>query len=141
MQGIRKFRGSKTRVFVAAAAVALLTGPSAFAATPRQIERDLRDNGRLDGKYSAADLRAALRNPTLAGYGAPATRAQLRPAVAKVLRAQRQAQPSRQQPLGGAPQTGTLPFTGVDLGLMAAGGAGLLLLGGGLRRMARERQQ
>jgi hypothetical protein len=31
-----------------------------------------------------------------------------------------------------------LPFTGLDLGLIAAGGGGLLLLGGSLKRAGRE---
>ena len=34
---------------------------------------------------------------------------------------------------------GSLPFTGVDLALLSAGGAFLLLLGWGLRRFARVR--
>ncbi len=130
-------------MFLAGAAIALVAVPGALAATPRQIERDLQDNGRLDGKYSTADLRAALRNPTFQGYGTPATRARMKPAVARVIRTQRQTprQTPRQQPLGGARQQGTLPFTGVDLGLMAAGGFGLLLIGGGLRRVARDQQR
>jgi hypothetical protein len=33
----------------------------------------------------------------------------------------------------------TLPFTGLDLALLAAGGAGLLLLGASLRRLGRAR--
>lgn len=40
------------------------------------------------------------------------------------------AQPVRQQ--------GALPFTGIDLGLVAAGGGGLLLLGGALKRAGRR---
>jgi hypothetical protein len=34
-------------------------------------------------------------------------------------------------------RTGALPFTGVDLGLIALGGGGLLVLGGSLRRLGR----
>jgi len=34
---------------------------------------------------------------------------------------------------------GTLPFTGLDLGLIIGGGILLLLLGAGLRRLTRER--
>ena len=40
---------------VMACAVLVLAG-SALAATPQQIYRDYADNGRLDHKYSQADL-------------------------------------------------------------------------------------
>jgi hypothetical protein len=36
-------------------------------------------------------------------------------------------------------RSGSLPFTGVDLGLVAAGGGGLLLLGGALKRAGDRR--
>jgi hypothetical protein len=35
--------------------------------------------------------------------------------------------------------TGGLPFTGLDLSLIVAGALGLMLLGGALRRFARQR--
>ena len=38
------------------------------AATPQQIYRDYADNGRLDQKYSQADLQRALRDVALQGY-------------------------------------------------------------------------
>jgi hypothetical protein len=41
--------------------------------------------------------------------------------------------------VAGAAQGGGLPFTGLDLTLMAVGGATLLLTGAGLRRLARNR--
>ena len=41
---------------------------SALAATPQQIYRDYADNGRLDHKYSQADLQRAQRDAALQGY-------------------------------------------------------------------------
>ena len=43
----------------AVAALALLGAGSAFAATPQKIYRDLADNGRLDGKYTRAEIERA----------------------------------------------------------------------------------
>ena len=45
----------------------------------------------------------------------------------------------RHVPHVAAAQRGALPFTGLDLGLVAAGGGGLLLLGGALKK-ASERE-
>ncbi|MCW2974435.1 MAG: hypothetical protein JWN72_2708 [Thermoleophilia bacterium] len=47
-----------TTLSIAFVAILALAAP-ALAASPAQIFRDLDDNGVLDGKYSAADLRAA----------------------------------------------------------------------------------
>ena len=116
----------KTRVaggIVAAVATALLFAVSAFAATPSQIYKDFADNGRLDGKYSASDLRRALHDATVQGYGSPVV-------VAKM----------KQKPKGGvqggksgggtSPARGGLPFTGAQLGLFMV--VGLSLVGSGL---------
>ena len=51
--------------------IALLAASAASAATPTQIYRDYQDNGRLDGRYSVADLQAALSSPAVQGYGSP----------------------------------------------------------------------
>ena len=51
--------------------IALLAVSAASAATPTQIYRDYQDNGRLDGRYSVADLQAALSSPAVQGYGSP----------------------------------------------------------------------
>ena len=71
-----------------------------------RIYRDYADNGRLDQQYSTADLQAALKDVVLQGYGNENVSAPLAPA----------AQPL-EQTAGRA-----LPFTGVDLALMVAGG-------------------
>jgi hypothetical protein len=107
----------------ACAALALGVGP-AFGATPQQIYRDYKDNGRLDHQYSKADLQRALRDAALQGY----------PHVG--------VQGAVQQALGAqAVKTrGGLPFTGLDLALMAIGGAVLVGAGTSLRKFGRARQ-
>ena len=43
------------------------------------------------------------------------------------------------QPIQQATPTGALPFTGLDLALLVGGGAGLVLVGAGLRRLGANR--
>src|SRR6266516_6138194 len=102
-----------------ACAVALLLAPGSMAGSSMssRIYRDYADNGRLDQQYSTADLQAALNDVVLQGYGNENVSAPLAPA----------AQPL-EQTAGRA-----LPFTGVDLALMVAGGLVLVLTGVGLR--------
>lgn len=111
----------------------LIASSAALAASPNQIYRDFADNGRFDRTYSAAELRATLQSATIQGYGTPAVVAPMNAAIQ-----QRLGQPAGQA-LGVTQQRGTLPFTGLDLALIVAGAVFLLLLGGGLRRLARAR--
>lgn len=106
----------------ACAALALGVGP-ALGATPQQIFKDYADNGRLDHKYSQADLQRAQRDAALQGY----------PRVG--------VQGAIQHSLGARPvqSSGGLPFTGLDLALLAAGGALLLVAGTGLRKLGRAK--
>jgi hypothetical protein len=109
------------------ALLALMTVSTAASASPREIYADYADNGRLDQTYSAGDLRRALADTTIQGYGKPTVKAGLRPAI--------------QKQLGEVGKSsGTLPFTGVDLALLTAGAGLLLLLGLGFRRFGRARQ-
>lgn len=105
-------------------AVALVcVGPSA-AASPQRIYKDLADNGRLDGRYSDADIARAFnlervvstdqRLPAQAEAQAPVTSTAPAPAT------------ERSSP--------TIPFTGLDVALLIVGGVPLLLIGVGLRR-------
>jgi hypothetical protein len=128
---------------------ALIAAPGVLAASPQQIYDDYADNGQLDGTYSRADLKAALTNATVQGYQ-PDKETGIKPAIEKEIN-------SGGTTSGGTTAGGTagatsggstpsavttsggLPFTGLDLGLIAAGAAGLLLLGMGLRRVARQR--
>jgi hypothetical protein len=121
-------------------ALALIAATGAGAATPRQIYADYADNGRLDHHYSKADLQAALNDALIEGYGgtsggslAPAVQTALSRPTSGALGARHTKQASPAAPLAVATRS-TLPFTGIDLALIAVGGALLLLVGGGLRR-------
>jgi hypothetical protein len=115
------------------AVAALLSAPAALAATPEQIYRDFED-GRLDGTYSVAELEAALQDPIVQGYGEQQIVTRLRPALERQVAAQR-------QPLEEAVEREGLPFTGLDLALLTAGGLFLLAFGFSLRRLAKAKQQ
>ena len=112
--------------------IALLTASAATAATPTQIYRDYQDNGRLDGRYSVADLQAALQSPAVQGYGGPTIVPGMRREVRRKLGEQHGVNTTKKA-------TGGLPFTGFDLALLTAGGALLLTVGFGLRRVAKQK--
>jgi hypothetical protein len=104
------------------ATCALLLASGASAATPQQIYRDLADNGWLDRKYSQADLDRALP-----GYGQPERGA----------RSPQAFEAPAAEPAGGDGRA--LPFSGFDLALFGAIGGPLLLIGGGMRHVARTK--
>jgi hypothetical protein len=109
---------------VSACAVAALCGaPAALGATPQQIYRDYSQHGRFTQTYSRADLQRAQRDAALQGY----SHVGVQGAVQQALGAQ-------------AVKRGGLPFTGLDLALMSAGGALLLAAGTGLRRLGRAKK-
>jgi opacity protein-like surface antigen len=114
-------------------AIALLAASAASAATPTQIYRDYQDNGRLDGRYSVADLQAALSSPSVQGYGSPTITPGMKQEIVNKLGAQQGLQGGNNSGNGG------LPFTGFDLALLTVGGALLLSVGFGLRRVARAK--
>jgi opacity protein-like surface antigen len=107
---------------VLACAVLAFAG-AAQAATPQQIYRDYADNGRLDHQYSQADLQRAKRDAALQGYPSVGVQG----AVEQALGAQ------------GVKASGGLPFTGLDLALLAAGGGLLLVVGTGLRKLGKAK--
>jgi hypothetical protein len=124
------------RLITAVTALAVAVGaPSALAATPQQIYKDYADNGRLDGNYSNSDIQRALHDAVLQGY----------PGIKEVSPAKttKKSHPSSGvkgvNKLPAAKRQGALPFTGLDLALMTVGGFSLLLLGGALRRFARNK--
>ena len=123
-----------TAVTAFAAAVAV-GAPGALAATPQQIYKDYADNGRLDGHYSKADLQRALHDAVIQGYK-PAT--SVAPAIKKKISSPSSGVAGAKLPAA-KKQGGALPFTGLDLALMTVGGFSLLLLGGALRRFARNK--
>jgi hypothetical protein len=114
-------------------AIALLAASAATAASPTQIYRDYQDNGRLDGRYSVADLQAALQSPAVQGYGGPTIVPGMRREVRRKLGEQHGVNTTKKAATGG------LPFTGFDLALLTAGGALLLTVGFGLRRVAKQK--
>jgi hypothetical protein len=110
------------------AGIALFLVGAATAATPQQTSQkifaDLADNGRLDGKYTRAQIDRALHEPSLRGYERPSSIR--RPASV----------PSR-EPSVEAGRGLSLPFSGIDLALLVAVGAPILLLGASLGRFTR----
>ncbi len=104
-----------------AGVLALVFATGAAAATPQQIYKDLADNNRLDRRYSYDDLQRALAGD-----------------FRRSLRDHRANQPGRVPsalpPADSDGGRGALPFTGLDVALLTAGGGPLLLLGVALRR-------
>ncbi len=145
------FRARFLGALAAAAAVAALAAGGALAATPQTILNDYRDNGRLDATYSKSDLERALKSAVVQAYGhgktqglKPAIKTKITKAAAKP--ATKATKPTSRQGVLAAPpvkpvktQTSGLPFTGLDLGLIAFGAVALLLFGAALRRFARQR--
>jgi hypothetical protein len=116
----------------AVAAVAF-AAPAALAATPQQIGADLAD-GRLDGTYTHQELSDYYRNAAQQGYGTPVSQSTPPAGSLGVQEGQ------GVEGAAGAQQSGgTLPFTGLDVALLAAGGLFLLALGALLRWASRER--
>jgi hypothetical protein len=110
-------------IFMLVGAVALACVGPAAAASPQRIYKDLADNGRLDGRYSDADIARAFNLERVVRTD------QRRPA---------QAEAQAPETSTSAPATErsspTIPFTGLDLALLVVGGGPLLLIGIGLRR-------
>jgi hypothetical protein len=132
--------------FVFLSAAAFIAVPGALAASPQTIYRDYADNGRLDGTYSRPDLERALSDAVVQAYTGDDTSG-LKPEVEKGT--DNGTGTSGGSTGGGSgaggtspgavQTTGGLPFTGLDLSLIVAGALGLMLLGGALRRFARQR--
>lgn len=117
----------------ALALLALAVVSVATAASPREIYADYADNGRLDRTYSQSDLRNALNDAAVQGYGRPTVTGGMREEI------QDRLDDTGAGGIDTVGRTGSLPFTGVDLALLSAGAGSLLLLGWGLRRFARMR--
>jgi hypothetical protein len=126
---MRRFARGVTVLVVSA----LFAVPMAMAAAPTQVYRDYEDNGRLDGRYSTADLRAALQSPAVQGYGSPTIVPGMKREIQRKLGEQRGFHTT-------VTKRGGLPFTGFDLALLTVGGAFLLSVGLGLRRVARVKR-
>jgi hypothetical protein len=113
----------------AIAALALVGSGSAFAATPQTIYRDLVDNGRLDGKYTRAEIERAFKlPPKVRTDRAPSTALPRKPIAVP------SAGETAQSPRTAKRSDRRVPFSALDAALLVAGGAPLLLIGAGLRR-------
>lgn len=131
-------------------AAAMIAAPGALSATPQEIYKDYADNGTLDQEYSPADLERALKDAAVQQYGKPGSGG-LKPEVEEEID-EGTGGAAGESSGGGTAGGGTagggtspvqasggLPFTGLDLSLIAAGALGLILLGAALRRVARQR--
>lgn len=115
--------GRRTLALCATAVVGLIGASPASAVSPQRIYADLADNGRLDGRYSRADIARALNLPRAVRTDVGVTPSVRRPWATAPTRPR----PSKDSSSG-------LPFTGLDLALLTLGGGPLLLIGLGLRR-------
>ena len=113
-------------------ALALCVMPAAALAssggTTSAIVTDVAKDGKVDGHYTSAQLKAALNSPLLRQYGGQG-------AVESVLTK------SKPATTAAAPATGAadnLPFTGADVFLFVIVGGGLLAAGLVLRRFGRR---
>ena len=106
---------------VALVLVLALTGV-ALAATPWEIYQDYAEDGRLDGTYTVAELRAYLDSAYVDQYGNPVILTALSSIVRSIL-------PAREG----------FPLTGAETALAALGLCALIGAGVGLRRLARAR--
>jgi hypothetical protein len=113
-------RGRRLAGLAMLAAAVLVSAPAAYGATAAQIRADLAD-GRLDGKYTNAELTAFLKDATSQGYPPPGGDVIGSAGVPSEVAGE---------------AAGLLPFTGVDLALLVAGAMVLVLIGFGLRRLA-----
>ncbi|HWL34245.1 MAG TPA: hypothetical protein VNP89_11635 [Gaiellaceae bacterium] len=123
----------RLRIVSALALLALMVVSAASAASPSEIYADYADNGRLDANYSDSDLRNALNDAAVQGYGKPTVTPGMRGEIEEELRDE-----DAGTDAVGRTDT-TLPFTGVDLALLTVGAGFLLLLGLGFRRLGRAR--
>jgi hypothetical protein len=113
----------RTLLVCATAVIGLIGVAPAAAVPPQRIYADLADNGRLDGRYSRADIARALDVEQVVGSDARRPPSGRRPAA-----------PTLPRPRSAKESAASLPFTGLDLALLTLGGGPLLLLGFGLRR-------
>ncbi len=123
---------ARTRRLIAAGFVlslALAGGSAASAASPQEIYRDLGDNGVLDGNYTRGEIERALNPRQVLGTDAR------RPALSSKRNLDGPEPVGAATPAPEARGDGRrVPFSGLDLALLIAGGAPLLLIGAGLRR-------
>ena len=123
-----------TRFIVPLVALALCVMPAAAIASSggstQAIVKDVAKDGKVDGKYTSAELKAALASPLLKQYGGQG-------AVESVLTTKKP-KSTKSTPAPATGEGGNLPFTGADVFLFVAVGGGLLAAGLVLRRIGRR---
>jgi hypothetical protein len=143
------------RALGALAVAAAIAAPAAGGATPRDIYRDLVDNGRLDGRYTQAELAAYARDASVQGYGNPSVVVVPKPRYTCANPGPGTSAPGgvtweeycnsggvagASNNLAATPRAqGTLPFTGAELTIFALVGALLVASGLLLRASARQK--
>jgi hypothetical protein len=138
-------------------AALLAFAPAALAtdSTTQAIIKDVAADGRVDGTYSNAALRAALATPLLGQYGGNNGVAGVQAALGKPKNTKNDTGtapatgnnngngggPSSPGVAGtGTTDSGNLPFTGSDIALFVGLGGVLVVAGFALRRLGRERE-
>jgi hypothetical protein len=120
-----------TRFIIPLVALLLCVVPAAALAsssgTTQAIVKDVAKDGKVDGHYTQAQLKAALKSPLLKQYGGQGA---VESVVAK------EAPKTTSAPATG--ETNNLPFTGSDVLLFVGVGGGLLVAGLVLRRFGRR---
>ena len=112
----------------AVATLAFGLSGSAFAATPQKIYADLVDNGRLDGKYTRAEIERAFKLPPVVRTDRTSA-----PRARKPLEVTAENESTQPTPVTTKSER-RVPFSALDAALLFAGGGPLLLIGAGLRR-------
>ena len=97
-------------ILLAMVFITLALAPVALAATPQDIYNDYIDNGKLDQKYTEAELQAYLNDATLHQYGHPTAVDALDQIVRELIRSE-------------------FPFTGFQIAIAAI--VAIALIGGG----------
>jgi hypothetical protein len=122
-----------TRFILPLVALALCVMPAAALASSggatTAIVKDVAKDGKVDGHYTTAQLKAALKNPLLAQYGGQG-------AVESVLTKTKPAKTTAKPPASGP--SNNLPFTGADVIMFVVIGGGLVATGLVLRRFGRR---
>jgi|1186.fasta_scaffold91012_2 hypothetical protein len=111
-----------------ASALAIATAASAGGSS-QQIYNDYAKDGQINGHYSVAQLQSALHDSIAQGYPRANYHSAVQQQMAGVAGVQATQTPT---------QSGALPFTGLDVGVVVGVALLLIALGYGLRRAGRS---
>jgi hypothetical protein len=140
-------------LLVAAVALGLFGGTALANSTTGAIISDVAVDGHVDGHYTVAQLKAALKSPLLAQYGGQGGVAGVQGAIGGKKAPKKVTKPTatkttKTAPAKSAPKaavaaapsapSNNLPFTGADVGLFLVVGGALVGTGIVLRRLGRN---